>query len=138
LDAAMQTCHTGAGSSGTSSSSIWSFTEEQLLEAQGGWEFVHPPDARSSYTTLIDPHVQRRKCAAGSSCCSCCCWSSQQVFARGSRRQWGASGGAAGGDQTFQPAEQGRGWGVPAAHPHSRHDSQVAQPCLQASTYVWR
>lgn len=46
------------GSSGTSSSSsIQSFTEEQLLEAQSGWEFVRPPDASSSYTTLIDSQM---------------------------------------------------------------------------------
>jgi hypothetical protein len=65
--AAMQTCHTGAGSSGTSSSSsIQSFTEEQLLEAQGGWEFVRPPDASSSYTTLIDPQVPPAAAAGGS------------------------------------------------------------------------
>lgn len=53
--AALQGRSTVAGhSSGTSSSSsIQSFTEEQLLEAQGGWEFVRPPEASSSYTTLI-------------------------------------------------------------------------------------
>ena len=52
--AAAQGRRSGVGSSGTSSSSsIQSFTEEQLLEAQGGWEFVRPPDASSSYTTLI-------------------------------------------------------------------------------------
>ena len=55
----------GVGSSGTSSSSssIQSFTEEQVLEAQGGWEFVRSPEASSSYTTLI---TSQEEGAAGS------------------------------------------------------------------------
>lgn len=58
FDAAAMQTRNGAGSSGTSSSSsIQSFTEEQLLEAQGGWEFVRPPDTSSSYTTLIDSQL---------------------------------------------------------------------------------
>jgi hypothetical protein len=56
--AAMQSRRGGAAagsSSSSGSSSVQSFTEEQLLEAQGGWEFVRPPESTSSYTTLIDP-----------------------------------------------------------------------------------
>jgi hypothetical protein len=65
--AAMQARQTSAGSSGTSSSSsIQSFTEEQLLEAQGGWEFVRPPDASSSYTTLIDTQIPPAAAAGAS------------------------------------------------------------------------